>query len=165
MVNRTRTESHEKSMGSYELFAWRDAMSIASILDSEFELAEARKIFKGIPIQTVIQFEIDNAQSITDFIKKPESQRLGFLNRATQKDAPFERVLFLVLAIIGAERAMRVMELRDRFRTALVPGLGNRVTTAAMYDFSNKVFGMFSFSWPSNVFEAMGCDDGSDEEE
>jgi len=37
-----------KSMGSYQLFAWRDAMSLASWLEDEYDLQAVRRAFDAM---------------------------------------------------------------------------------------------------------------------
>lgn len=160
---RKRTEAHEKSMGSYELFAWRDAMSIADLIDEQFGSSRALACYSKVEKTVLIDFEERNKQIIGDFIQKSESQRLPFLNKVAKAADEETRIIFLVLALIGVLRAKAVLELRDRFRTVLVPGRGNRITTAAVYDFSNDMKDLYSYSWPQEVFEDMDFDDTDDQ--
>lgn len=162
---RQRTEQHEKSMGSYEVFAWRDAMAIASFLADEIPLARAKASFGRATLPDLTKFERENEALLREFIQKPESQRPAYFRRITKEVSEATKIDFLVLAILGAVRAMRIMELRDQFRMVLAPGRGNRVTTAALYAFSNEMLTVFDYDWPDEVFEAadLDADDDSDD--
>jgi hypothetical protein len=150
-------------MGTYELFAWQDAMSIAIWMDEEFGATAARKVFEGIARPIVTDFERKYQDLIADYIQKTEGQRPAFLKRITKQADDSTRILFATLALIGVLRAMAVMEVRDNFRTVLAPGRGNRITTASVYVFAGELRDVFEYEWPSAVFEALGVDD--DEED
>lgn len=154
---------HEKDMGSYELFAWRDALALADFLDDTFGAARARRTFEEASQAEILEFESANGSLIGDFIQKPESQRPALLARLRKAADERTLILFVTLALLGVLRAKAVMELRDRFRTELAPGRGNRVTTAAVYDFSREMREVYRYAWPSEAFEALGIDD-SDED-
>lgn len=72
---------------------------------------------------------------------------------------------FLTLAIIGCMRAKELFELRDAYRHSLVPGSGNRVTTAALYKFGQEARRIHPYTWPSEPILAMGFDDEDDEDD
>lgn len=169
MWHRQRTESHEKSMGSYELFAWRDAMAIAEFIAVEYTVPKARKAYESHEHATISKFEREHAELLTEFIQKSESQRPAFLRRITKSTPPLSEstvILFLVLALLGVLRSKNIIELRDRFRTVLAPGRGNRITTSAIYAFSNEMRSVYSYEWPYEVFDAIGeFDDSSESEE
>lgn len=160
---RKATPIHEKDMWSYEVFAWRDALALAAFLADTFGAEKARLSFEAIPLEQVIEFEASNGSLIGDFIQKPEGQRPAFLSRISKSSNVSTQILFVVLAILGVIRAKAVMELRDRFRTELAPGRGNRITTAAVYDFSREMRGLYSYAWPGAVFDAIGLDYEDDE--
>lgn len=164
MANR-RTEAHEKSMGSYELFAWRDSLAIAEMIDDLFGSAAARRAYESFSEEAVIEYELENQELIADFIQKSELQRESFFGRITRDRSDDTKVLFLTLALIGVLRAKAVMELRDRFRSVLAPGRGNRITTAALYEFSIKFFAVYAYEWPEEPFEALGLDDDVEDDE
>jgi len=161
---RRKAPIHEKSMGSYELFAWRDAMSMAEWIDEEFGVAHARKVYEQFDSSSVLKFERENQDLLANFIQKTESQRPAFLRRVAKKANEDTRILFVTLALIGVLRAKEVMEIRDSFRTALAPGRGNRVTTAGIYVFTEKIRDIFTYGWPWEPFDAMGIYCGEDEE-
>ena len=151
--------AHEKDMDSYELFAWRDALSVADFLEENFGAAKARKVFESVPSEHIVEFEAANGELIGDFIQKPESQRKSFLSRISKQSDEVGQIIFLTLAILGLVRTKAVMELRDRYRTELAPGRGNRVTTASLYDFSRHMRKLYRYTWPAAVFHAIGVDD------
>lgn len=153
---------HEKDMGSYESHAWHDALALALFIDDEFGAAKARITFEAIPREEVLDFERVNGLLLGDFIQRAESQRPAFLARVCKSAEERTKILFVVLALIGVLRAKAVMELRDRFRTELAPGRGNRVTTAALYDFSREIREVYIYDWPWVVFNALGLDDLSE---
>lgn len=162
---RRRTEPHEKSMGSYELFAWRDAMEVGGLLEEEFKLPKARQMYEAMDVKDIIKFERDNAELIETFIGKTVTQRSAYFRRVTKDSNERTKVLFLVLAIIGLVRVMHLLELRDNFRMVLAPGRGNRVTAAGVYGFAGEVQDCFEYDWPWEVFDAYGADDSDDDDD
>lgn len=164
----TKRDSSEKSMRTYERHASQDAMAIASILveDERYTLAAIRKWYEKLPSQQVVEFDVRNHELIAKFIEMPESRREGFLNKVTKgATGDTTRLLFIVVAILGANRAARVIELRDRYASSLAPGGGNRVTAAGIYSFAHEVSASFVYDWPSETFHAMGEYGDMDEED
>lgn len=149
-------------MGSYQMHAYSDAMSIASLLDREFGASRARGIYDEIGEQALREYEAEAVDSIADFIKRTESQRPSVLKKIKDERT---RVAFVVLAIIGCLRSKAVMELRDNYRMAMVPGSGNRVTTAALYQFAIEMRAIFDYSWPFEAFMDAGISDDDDDDQ
>ena len=147
---------HEKDMGSYALHAWRDALALGEFIEDEFGAVRARSFFEAAPREELIQFERANFELISDFIQKSESQRPAFLARVCKSTNEHTKVLFVVLALLGVLRAKAVIEVRDRYCSELAPGRGNRVTTAALYAFSNEIQELYGYAWPFEVFNALG---------
>lgn len=139
-------------------------MAIAELIDDLYGRASAKKVYESYLRKDVLDFEIKHQQLIADFIQKTESQREPYLRRISKDSNDETKVLFLTLALIGVLRAKAVMELRDMFRTVLAPGRGNRVTTAAIYEFSNELPAVFNYDWPDESFEAMGLYGGEEDE-
>jgi|GEM_PF-3735478 len=156
-----KVEKHEKSMASYNAFAWNDALSMAELFASLYNVKKAREQWISFKQEDLISFENSHYRIIGDFIQKSESQRPSYL-RAMEKKQPGLHIMIFILAIIGVVRAARVMDLRDRYRTILVPGRGNRLTTAAVYDFAIGVRNEHSYSWPDEVFDAINHSDDND---
>jgi hypothetical protein len=70
------------------------------------------------------------------------------------------RGLLIVFAILGQVRVMEILELRDRYRLALAPGSGNRITCSSLYAFQQEMAGLQTYDWPDHVFDAYGGDGG-----
>ena len=155
---RQRTEKHEKSMASYNAFAWDDALSMAELFVLKYNVKNAREQWRLVKQADIISIENSHFRMIGDFIQKTERQRPAHLN-AIEKEQPGLQIMILILAIIGVVRAARVMDLRDRYRTILVPGRGHRLTTAAVYDFAIGVRNEHSYNWPDEVFDAINYSD------
>lgn len=154
---RERTYPHEKPMGSYILHAWRDAMALANLLQENYSLSEAKSNFEAQEVNALVTMETRNVDVIRDFIAMTEAQRRKYIKLLKKQKVTDSGIMaFIVLAIIGAIRVKEVLELRDQFRHYLVPGMGNRDTAGAIYDFSAQVNAMFDYSWPGEVFDAMG---------
>lgn len=154
-----RVEAHEKSMGSYEMHAWRDALAIADLIDALFGYSAAKKAYVAFSRKEVLEFETKYAVQIGNFIQKSESQREPYLRRIARDVDDDTRVLFLTLALVGILRAKALIELRDRFRTALAPGRGNRITIASLYDLSNELPTLYDYQWPVEAFAALDLAD------
>jgi len=159
-----RVEAHEKSMGSYELHAWRDALAIADLIDALFGYAAAKKAYSSFSRKEVLEFESKYDEQIGDFIQKSESQREPYLRRIAKDVNDDTRILFLTLALVGVLRAKALVELRDRFRTALAPGRGNRITIASLYDLSNELPSLYVYQWPVEAFRALDLADDEEDE-
>ncbi|WP_404666979.1 hypothetical protein [Roseateles asaccharophilus] len=146
-------------MGSYQLHAWRDAMALAELLDETFGATKARKVYATFKASDLRTFEGENCKLIGDFIEKPEAQRPAVLRRMSTQNDEDTRIVFVVLAIIGCLRSKDVMEIRDAFRHSMAPGGGNRVTTAALYEFGERIKAhTASYAWPREVFDAAEID-------
>lgn len=158
-----RTEAHHKSMGSYELHAWRDAMAIANLLHDCVGIAKARRIYEGLNTDAIIRYEAEVDEEIGNFIQKTERQRESFVKKMAVGEPTL--VAFLTLAIIGCVRAKEILELRDRYRLALAPGSGNRATVAEIYRFGMDVDATVTYEWPWDPISAMGLDDEGDDGE
>jgi hypothetical protein len=170
MYRRQRTDPHEKSMGSYELFAWRDAMALASLLEEEFDVREVRQGFEAMTVEDKLDFESKNVEFIQELIRRSESQRMSYVRKVGKDVSELTRGILIVFAIIGQVRVKDVLELRDRYRFALAPGSGNRVTCSNLYAFQHEVSSLSGYNWPDEVFEAYGgdsgwCDDDEEEDE
>ncbi|WP_321967195.1 hypothetical protein [Burkholderia cepacia] len=156
-----------KSMGSYQLFAWRDAMSLASWLEESYDLRAVRAAFEALNAAERDEFEQRNAEVIEELIRRPESQRPALLRKAGKNIDPAWHGLLILFAVMSQARTREVIELRDNFRDALEPGLGNRVTCAGLYAFQRELLALPRHAWPWEVFDAYGggADREDDDEE
>lgn len=162
---RARTAPHEKHMGSYELFAWRDAMALASWLEEDYKVADIRKAFEKMSVDELYDFEKRNQEHIQELIRRSESQRPAYVRKVGKNVSETTRGLLVVFAIIGQVRVRDLLELRDRYRLALAPGGGNRITCAELFLFQLEVSSLHGFFWPDEVFEAYGGEGGWSEDE
>lgn len=160
MYPRRRTYPHEKAMGSYELFAWRDAMALACLLEEDFDVQAVRIAFDAMQIGQKIDFEDKNCEIIEELIRRSESQRPAYVRKVGKSADEITRGLLIVFAILGQVRVMEILELRDRYRLALAPGSGNRITCSSLYAFQQEMAGLQTYDWPDHVFDAYGGDGG-----
>lgn len=153
------------SMGSYQLFAWRDAMSLASWLENEYDLQAVRRAFDALTQAQRANFERLNAPLIEELIRRPETQRPALVRRACKDANATERGLLIVFAVLCQARVRGLIELRDGYRDVLMPGSGNRATCAGLYGFNTALVELYRHDWPSDVFSAYGGGDGLPDDE
>ena len=147
-------------MRSYELFAWQDAISMASWLEEAFDLVAVRKAYEAIPGTDKFKFEENNAGIIQELISKTEGQRPAYLRKVGKNVSDIDQGILIVFAIIGQVRVKEMIELRDRFNHCLSPGGPNRATCARIYEFHQETTRLPLFDWPGEVFEAYGSEGG-----
>lgn len=160
-----KADPRGKNMCSYQLFAWRDAMSMASWLEESFDLVAVRKRYEAIPDDDKVKFEVSNAELIQELIAKTEGQRPAYLRKVAKNVDSITQGILIVFAIIGQVRVMEMIELRDRFRYSLSPGGPNRATCAGLYGFHQEIISVTLFDWPDDVFDAFGSDGGWPDDE
>lgn len=159
------TFPHQKSMGSYELYAWRDAMALASWLEEQFDVREVGRAFLKLTIQEKLNFESRNEEFILELIRRTEAQRPAYLRNIGKDATDTTKGLLIVFAVLGQIRVKEMLELRDRFREALVPGGANRAICSAMYTFQYEASRLGNYDWPNEVFDAYGSEAGNLEDE
>lgn len=156
MQRRVKKEKYEKPMYSYGWFAANDARAIAALVDERYGEAAARAYYGSLQLAGVKKFEADNRELIADFLAKSVRARPAFLDKICANVSRETAMLFLTLAIIGALRADRVLDVRDRYRFLLVPGRAERVTVAAMYRFAAEINESFdNYAWPTGAFDGQ----------
>ena len=161
--NSRRGDTHQKSMRSYVEHARQDAMAIAELLGEAVGAPQARLMYEEILLEELAAFRLASGEEIKRFISMTRAQRQSHLKAITKlKAAEKYKVLLMVLAINGCTMAGDIMEVRDDFRTQLVPGSGNRETTAAIFSFSERLRASYTYndSWPYMVFMDCDVDDG-----
>jgi hypothetical protein len=156
----TRTHPHEKHMGSYELFSWRDAMALASWLEEDYDVRAVRVAFEGMSLDEKLDFEEKNHDHIEELIRRSESQRPAYVRKVGKEANDTTKGVLIVFAIIGQVRVKDLLELRDQYRMALAPGSGNRITCSELYAFQHQVSRLGNYDWPAEVFEAYGGNAG-----
>jgi len=162
---RRRTDPHEKSMGSYELFAWRDAMAMASMLEENFDVKAVRTVFEDSTDESKRDFERRNSDMIQELIGLTESRRMPYLRKVCKDVSQTTMGIMVVLGIIALVRVRGLLELRDRCRMALAPGGMNRGTCSGLYGFYQGALELDGYAWPDEVFDAYGGDGGWDEDD
>ena len=154
------TPAHHKSMGSYHLFAWRDAMALAQLLEEMYEPSKTLELYNKLTYEDLQGFEQAYADDIATLIGRSESQRPSALRRMDKEHPEYRHSeLCLLLAIIAQVRTMEVLELRDYYRTVMAAGSGNRVTCVDWYEMSRGIAKLFDeYLFPFKVFDAYGAD-------
>jgi hypothetical protein len=149
-------------MGSYESAVWGDAMAMACDLAENFTqqhgvtLNQIRKHYESVKLDALIDLDDQLKPCIADYLAKTASQRPALERKVTKNATQLQASVFRVLCILGACRAYRLLELRDRYRMVLAPGLGNRVTASGAYQFCMDASDLINYRWPYEVFEAAG---------
>jgi len=69
-----RSDPRAKSMGSYELFAWRDACDVASLLGELYDVATARELFANANDETLRDFEEKNSSLLEPTLLKSHNR-------------------------------------------------------------------------------------------
>ena len=164
---------HEKSMDTYELAAWRDALSMADHLAGAFadanglSLRDIRRLYETAPSDWVEDIDQTHSHVIAEYVRRSERQRPAYFRKVTATLDLQGQIAFLVLCLLAAVRANALLDLRDNYRMLLVPGSGNRVTVAGAYAFLMEAYKLIDYSWPDGVFEAIGiyAADHEDEDE
>lgn len=162
---RQRSNPSEKSMSSYQLFAWRDAMALANWLEQDYDVKAVRRAFEAQTVDYFLNFEKENRQHIEELVRRPESQRPAYVRKVCKNVDEVVQGIFIVLAIIAQVRNRDLLELRDRYRSALAPGGGNRITCSELYAFHLDAMNLHRFAWPDEVFMAYGGDSGWDDDD
>jgi len=148
-------------MSSYYMFAWSDAIELASWLAEEFNLRDVRTAFEAMSVVDKLEYEASNRELIQELIRRSVSQRPAYVRKVAKEHSDTQRGLFIAFAILGQARVCNLINLRDTYRWALAPGGGNRETCSGLYSFHLDASDLHGFDWPSEVFEAFGMDDGA----
>ena len=169
MRGRHATPAHQKAMSTYQLFAWRDAMALASLLEEDYDVKAVRQLFERLSAEKIAEFEQTLQEHIGALLQKPEGHRPAYLRRLAKDhpNNPHLPAFTLLLAIIGQVRVTQLLNLRDMFRGALAPGEGNRMTCANLYDFGMAVARLQQRKpeFPYEVFAASGSNTAFDVED
>ena len=143
------------SMYSYSQFASGDAVALAELIDTNFDLADVRKAFEAMTGPERVRFEFDNVEHIQQIIRRTEGQRPAYMKRITKATDATTCALVLVFAMLGLARVRALIGIRDRFQS-IRPGLGYRVACEAIYqriDFYIGSLGTLAdYRWPEHVF-------------
>ena len=137
-------------------FAWRDAVSLASLLLETFEPRRVLELFRSFSYKQLRDLERSWRIEVAELIEKTE--RPAELRRlAKENPGQHAAELVLLLAIIGQLRTCRILEMRDRYRTAMQDGADSLLECADWYEMSCHIAEQFeSYEFPFEVFAA--CD-------
>ncbi|CAN7523144.1 hypothetical protein LJR168_003748 [Pseudoxanthomonas sp. LjRoot168] len=149
-------------MGSYEQAAWYDAIRMARHVADDFAESKGISIraihrrFEAFSVEQIREFDSKYWHLIGEYVSKTESQRPAYFRKVAGKVGTDEQIMFLVLCVLAALRAGRLLELRDQYRLVLAPGSGNRATAAGAYRFLMETQALFDYSWPHDAFTEAG---------
>jgi hypothetical protein len=151
-------------MGSYELHAWRDAIALADFMREQcaamgLSLSQVRRRYETFDRAAIREHEQKVSDLIAEMIRRSESQRNAYFRKICKDVNDDTKIARLVLCVLGAVRVRDILELRDQYREALAPGSGNRITAASIHEFGSRVADLYTYDWPSEVFDAMGIYD------
>lgn len=102
-IRRQKADPRDAHTASYEKFAWQDALALAAWLKRSFET--------------------ESGDFIKELLAKPVAQRPACLRKISKNVDEMTQAIVVVLAINAQVRVMEVIEIRDRFRYALYPGV------------------------------------------
>lgn len=145
-----------KSMSSYQLFAWRDAMALGTWLEEFFPITQVKQHFDAMDYSSKADFEFRNQEIIQEIIGRTEGQRPAYLRKVGKQADEITKGLVVLFAMIGQVRVKELLELRDLHFSALNPGSANRVVCSSGYGFIQEIRGIVGYDWPEEVFSAYG---------
>lgn len=136
------------SMGSYSLFAWRDAMELARLLEQTFQPRDAYQFYEELSQDQLRALESELRSDIYDLIAATESKRPSLLRRIEKKASEKKSLLALLFAIMAQVRTKD-----EIFR--LRPGGSNRGTCAQCYALEEgRRHSKVVYEFPFEVFDA-----------
>ena len=155
-MSHRRARAQEPPRVSNQRFAWRDAISLASLLLKTFEPRRVLELFRSFTYMQLRELEKSWRIEVAELIEKTE--RPAELRRLAQEHrGQHAAELVLLFAIMGQVRTCRILEMRDRYRTAMRDGADSLLECADWYEMSCHVAEQFeSYEFPFEVFAA--CD-------
>jgi hypothetical protein len=155
-MSHRRARVQEPQRVSNQHFAWRDAVSLGALLLETFEPRRVLELFRSHSYPQLRNLEKRWCTEVAELIEKAE--RPAELRRLAQEhpglDVP---ELVLLFAIMGQVRTCRILEMRDRYRTAMKDGANTLFECADWYEMSCHIAEQFeSYQFPFEVFAA--CD-------
>jgi hypothetical protein len=155
-MSHRRARAQEPLRVSNQHFAWRDAISLASLLLKTFEPRRVLELFRSFTYMQLRDLEKSWRIEVAELIEKTE--RPAELRRlAEEHRGQHAAELVLLFAIIGQVRTCRILEMRDRYRTAMCDGADSLLECADWYEMSCHIAEQFeSYEFPFEVFAA--CD-------
>ena len=155
-MSHRRARAQEPLRDSNQHFAWRDAVSLGALLLETSEPRRVLELFRSFSYVQLRDLERLWRIDVAELIERTE--RPTGLRRLV-KEHPDEHVAELVLlfAIMGQVRTCRILEMRDRYRTAMKDGADSLLECADWYEMSCQIAERFEcYEFPFEVFAA--CD-------
>jgi hypothetical protein len=155
-MSHRRARAQEPPRVSNQHFAWQDAVSLGALLLETFEPRRVLDTFRSFNYTQLRDLEKSWRIEVAELIEKTE--RPAELRRlAKENPAPHAAELILLFAIMGQVRTCRILEMRDRYRTAMTDGADSLLECADWYEMSCQIAEQFeSYEFPFEVFAA--CD-------
>jgi hypothetical protein len=155
-MNHRRERAREPLRVNNQHFAWHDAVSLGALLLETYEPRRVLELLRSHSYPQLRNLEKRWRVEVAELIEKTE--RPAELRRLAQEH-PGKQVAELVLlfAIIGQVRTCRILEMRDRYRTATKDGADSLLECADWYEMSCHIAEQFeTYEFPFEVFAA--CD-------
>ncbi len=156
-MSHRRARAQEPLRVSSQHFAWRDAISLASLLLETYEPRRLLELFRSFSYKQLRDLEKSWRIEVAELIEKTE--RPAELRRlAKENPGQHAAELVLLFAIMGQVRTCRILEMRDRYRTAMRDEAADSLLECAdWYEMSCHIAEQFeSYEFPFEVFAA--CD-------
>lgn len=156
-MSHRRARAHEPPRVSNQHFAWHDAVSLAGLLLEAFEPRRVLETFRSFNYKQLRDLERSWRIEVAELIEKTE--RPAEIRRLVKENpAPHAAELILLFAIMGQVRTCRILEMRDRYRTAMTDGADSLLECADWYEMSCHIAEQFeSYEFPFEVFAACGA--------
>lgn len=145
-----------KSMSAYELFAWRDACSLAKFVVENDSVSEVRTQYSRLELKDITDYEAEIAESVAEFLSKTETGRPAYLKKFVKETDVISGRMLVILSILALLRTKELYRIRDLFSHSLNPGRGYRVNNASIYQLTIQVKDSIRYDWPAEAFEAIG---------
>src|SRR5512138_1882572 len=127
---------------SVQHFAWRDAIALATVLLDTFEPHRVLELFRSHTYLQLRNLEKRWRIEVAELIEKTE--RPAELRRlAREHPGHHAPELVLLFAIMGQVRTCRILEMRDRYQTALKDGADSLLECADWYEMSCHIAELF----------------------
>jgi len=155
-MSHRRARAQEPLRVANQHFAWRDAVSLGALLLETFEPRRVLELFRSFSYAQLRELEKGWRIEVAELIEKTE--RPAELRRlAKENPGQHAAELVLLFAIMGQVRTCRILEMRDRYRTAMRDGADSLLECADWYEMSCHIADQFeSYEFPFEVFAA--CD-------
>ena len=153
-MSHRRARAQEPLRVSNQHFAWRDAASLGALLLETFEPRRILELFRSLSYAQLRELEKSWRIEVAELIEKTE--RPAELRRlAKENPGQHAAELVLLFAIMGQVRTCRILEMRDRYRTATEDGADSLLECADWYDMSCHIAELFeTYEFPFEVFAA-----------